>query len=133
MVIKFLPYLTNPKLKFSIYKIKRQVKKKKRMTFLRSIATTTTAIAVTALPASYVASSLSHSSSSSSSSSSSPFSKFLDFHFLSPRSSLSSCAGNKLGLLKNLSSPPSAVQMENPKSSSYVRFSLYRSICMCIF
>ncbi|KNA21845.1 hypothetical protein SOVF_039540 [Spinacia oleracea] len=80
------------------------------MTILRSIVTTTTAIAATALPAAYVASSLSHSSSS-------PTSKSLNFRFLSPQSASSSIAGTRLGLVKNFSSPPSAVQMEIPKSS----------------
>ena len=88
---------------------------------LRSIATTTTAIAATALPAAYIASSL---SSSSSSSSPSPIFKPFDFRFLFPQSILSSGVGTRLGLAKNFISPPSALQMEDAKSS-HVCLSLF--------
>lgn len=88
------------------------------MTILRSIVTTTTAIAATALPAAYVASSLCNSPSSSS------ISKSLEFGFLSPQSSWSSGAATRFGLVKSFSSPPSAVQMEHSNSSPQEAFKL---------
>ncbi|CAO2820017.1 unnamed protein product [Amaranthus hypochondriacus] len=80
------------------------------MMILRSIAITTTAIVATALPAAYIASSLSSSTSS-------PISKPFDFRFLFPQSIRSSSVGTRLGLAKNFISPPSALQMEDVKSS----------------
>ncbi|GAB4856962.1 hypothetical protein Ancab_014880 [Ancistrocladus abbreviatus] len=88
------------------------------MTFLRSLFTTTTAIAATAFPATLAFSSVSLASSSSSptsSSSASTVSKTLDFHFLSPKPIL---GAQSLGLVKSFSSTPSPVVMDTQKPSS---------------
>ncbi|KAK9276660.1 hypothetical protein L1049_006196 [Liquidambar formosana] len=79
------------------------------MAFLRSVATTTTAIAASALP--FALTSL--SSSSSSSSSSSNTSKTLNPSFLSTPSILTP---DRLDLVRSFSHPPSALRMDAPSS-----------------
>ncbi|KAL2902347.1 Copper chaperone for superoxide dismutase chloroplastic [Bienertia sinuspersici] len=78
------------------------------MTILRSIATTI-AIAGTAIPATYIATSFSNSPPSSS------FSKFLNSRFFSPQLALSSVTSSKSGFIKNLTSPPSAESSTLPE------------------
>ncbi|XP_054775922.1 copper chaperone for superoxide dismutase, chloroplastic/cytosolic [Prosopis cineraria] len=78
------------------------------MAFLRSVATTTTAIAASAIPAAFAFSSLSTSPSSSSQSPNIPHVPFLSIS--------QSSNPNRFGLLKAFASPGSALPMDAPTS-----------------
>nr|UXX51216.1 copper chaperone for superoxide dismutase [Paeonia ostii] len=85
------------------------------MAFLKSLATTTTVIAASALPFALTSLSSSSSSTSQLSSSCSHTSKFPNFPFLSLPSIF---RPDRSGLVKSFTQPPSALRMEAPTSEN---------------